>query len=185
MPEPFTKGRLLIAAPTLTDPNFHRTVVLMLEHNDDGALGLVLNRPAEMELAEALPEWVPNAADPRFVFVGGPVNPEGAIGLARSRDSEETDGWSPLLDDLGTVDLGRVPSDIGVAFEAVRVFVGYAGWGPGQLEGELEVGGWLVVDALREDAFAAEPEELWRSVLRRQGGTIAWLANSPASPSLN
>ncbi|MFN8037159.1 MAG: YqgE/AlgH family protein [Acidimicrobiia bacterium] len=179
------KGRLLLAAPTLLDPNFFRTVVLVLEHSREGAVGLVLNRATDVQVVDTVADWSPLAAEPGVVFVGGPVSPDGAIGLARAPQPEEVDGWSPILPDLGTVDLGRAPSELGVAFETVRVFVGYSGWGEGQLDGELEVGGWLVLDAVPDDVFTASPEDLWKRVLKRQGGTTAWLANSPVEPSLN
>lgn len=185
MPEPSLRGRLLLAAPTLLDPNFFRAVLLVLEHNDDGALGLVLNRPTDMNVVDAVIEWAALAADPSVVFVGGPVSPEGAIGLARADAPDELEGWSRILPDLGTVDLNRPPSEIAVPFEIIRIFVGYSGWGEGQLDAELDEGGWLVLDALPEDVFTHSPADLWKRVLKRQGGTTAWLANSPVEPSLN
>jgi putative transcriptional regulator len=185
MSDRFVKGRLLLAAPTLLDPNFFRSVVLMLEHNDEGALGLVLNRSTDMLVVDAVADWSGLVTQPPVVFVGGPVSPEGAIGLARALAPDEIDGWSPILPDLGTVDLSRSPSEIDVPFETARIFVGYSGWGEGQLEDELEAGGWLVLDALPDDVFTHSPDDLWKRVLKRQGGTTAWLANSPVEPSLN
>ena len=167
------KGRLLVASPTLVDPNFDRTVVLVLEHGDEGAVGLVLNRPTETVIDEPLPEWRPLAADPPVVFSGGPVSQTAAIALALEPDGA-----------IGTVDLTLDPVDVGDV-EAVRVFAGYAGWGPGQLEGEIDEGAWVVVDAEPGDAMAADPEDMWTRVLRRQGGTTAWLAHCPPDPSLN
>jgi putative transcriptional regulator len=195
------KGRLLVASPALRDPNFDRTIVLVLEHSEEGALGLVLNRPSDTELADTLPEWGPLAVDPGVVFVGGPVSPDSAIGLAlargdasggggpvTARDGEDADasmGWIPLFGPLGTVDLGRDPDDVQPGVRAVRVFVGYAGWAPGQLESELAAGGWFVVDADVSDALDTDPDALWRTVLRRQRGALSWLANFPEDPAAN
>jgi putative transcriptional regulator len=185
-----TAGRLLVASPALGDPNFERTVVLMLEHTGDGAVGLVLNRPSALELSGALPEWDGYAASPAVVFVGGPVSQGSVIALARARgdtEGSETDAWTPIarLDGLGVIDLGKDPYEHGVAVEEVRVFTGYAGWGGGQLESELREGAWFVVDAVTDDALATDPESLWPAVLRRQGGALARLALYPPDPSVN
>lgn len=179
------KGRLLVATPVLGDPNFDHTVVLVLEHGDDGAVGVVLNRPTGTELREPLPAWHRLAAEPPVVFVGGPVAPDAAICLARSWPDESVNAFEPLVDTLGTVDLSIDPDEVASALAAVRVFVGYAGWAGGQLEGEIEAGAWFVVDATPDDALSADPESLWRSVLRRQRGTVAMFANFPANPAMN
>jgi putative transcriptional regulator len=179
------RGRLLVAMPVLQDPNFDRTVTLLLEHTEEGALGLVLNRPSDTELDDPLPEWGPLAAEPPVVFVGGPVALDGAIGLARAADPVPSEGWAPLFDDLGTVDLRRSPEEIEAPLERLRVFLGHAGWGPGQLEGELAEEAWAVVDALPDDPLSEDPFGMWRRVLRRQSGRLAWLANHPPDPSLN
>lgn len=184
------RGRLLVALPALADPNFDRTVVLVLEHDlGDGAVGVVLNRPSATMVSTPLPEWQRVAADPGVVFVGGPVAPNAAIGVARSSLAEvlvvEEEGWSPLFGALGTVDLHREPETVGRGVDAARIFAGYAGWGAGQLEGEIAVGAWLVVDAVPADALCPVPEELWRDVLRRQPGRTAWLANFPQELDLN
>jgi putative transcriptional regulator len=179
------RGRLLVATPTLYDPNFFRTVVLVLEHGEDGAIGVVLNRPSETGVGETLPDWDGLASDPGVVFVGGPVSPEAAIGLARARTAEHADGWAPLFGPLGTVDLGREPVALPVAVDNLRVFAGHAGWTGGQLDGEVESGGWFVLDAAPDDVFTSEPGTLWASVLRRQGGRLAMFAAAPAHPSLN
>ncbi len=182
------RGRLLVATPELLDPNFARTVVLMLEHSEDGALGVVLNRPTDTSLAASLPRWHERAAPPGVVFVGGPVQPEAAIGLAR-RDAAATDadtlGFAPLFDDLGTVDLEQSPDDLVPTVEAVRVFAGYSGWGPGQLDDELAASGWYVCDAFPGDPWTAQPDGLWRAVLRRQPGPLRLVAGFPDDPSLN
>ncbi len=192
------KGQLLVANPVLPDPNFDRTVVLLLAHQDDGALGLVLNRPSDMDVDSPLPQWERLAADPAVVFVGGPVAPAAAICLARvpgmtlpapPADDIGSDhgieGWVPLVGELGTLDLERDPDDLMVPVEAVRVFAGYAGWGPGQLEAEIEAGAWYVVPSEPGDALSDDPEQLWKRVLRRQGGQLALLAAFPPEPRLN
>jgi putative transcriptional regulator len=179
------RGRLLVAAPTLYDPNFFRAVVLVLEHGDDGALGVVLNRPSETAVGETLPDWTALASDPGVVFVGGPVSPDAAIGVARAGTSDHTEGWAPLFGRLGTVDLGRAPVELPVDVQNLRVFAGYSGWGEGQLDGELDEGGWFVVDAAPDDVFTSEPAGLWASVLRRQGGRLAMFATAPPHPSMN
>jgi putative transcriptional regulator len=186
-------GRLVVAAPVMEDPNFDHTVVLVLEHGREGALGIVLNRPTEAGVFEALPRWESLAAEPTVIFEGGPVAPTAAICLARATsvngeeisDPDADIGWKPLFAGLGTVDLERDPDDIGARVEKVRVFAGYAGWGAGQLDAEIEAGGWFVLDALPGDALSAEPVTLWEAVLRRQGGQLALLANFPSDPSLN
>jgi putative transcriptional regulator len=183
-----TARRLLVSVPTLGDPNFFRSVVFMIEHTDDGALGVVLNRPTDSRVEDLLDAWAPYAAPPAVAFVGGPVQShEAVIGLARVRQIDASDAWQPLLGPVGTVDLARDPIDAHPAIDAVRLFAGYSGWGPGQLEQELEVGGWFVVDARPDDLLTADPSNLWRTVLRRQGGDVAAAANYPLGegPSLN
>ena len=184
LPGPWT-GRLLVAAPTMRDPNFDRSVVLLLEHGADGALGVVLNRPTETDLFGALPRWERLAAQPTVVFVGGPVAPAAAICLARSPVGEETDGWKPLFSGLGTVDLNLDPEELDMPLEEVRVFAGYAGWSEGQLESEVSAGAWFILDALPGDALSSAPGDLWHSVLRRQGGRLALVAAFPDDPSMN
>jgi putative transcriptional regulator len=184
-----TARRLLISVPTLHDPNFFRTVVFMIEHNDDGALGVVLNQPTETRIDAVLEPWAPFAAPPAVAFVGGPVQQhEALIGLARVAGVDASDEWQPLIGRVGTIDLARDPHDARPDVEAVRIFAGYSGWGPAQLDGELEAGGWFVVDALPDDLFTSDPAGLWRSVLRRQGGELAVSANYPArgeGPAVN
>ena len=183
-----TARRLLVSVPTLNDPNFFRSVVFVIEHNDDGAVGLVLNQPTDAVLTDALPDWADVAAPPAVAFLGGPVQQhEAVIGLARVGRVEHSDAWQPLIGRVGTIDLGRTPVDVRGDLEAVRVFAGYSGWAPGQLDDELEVGGWFVVDALPDDLLTPDPASLWRVVLRRQGGELAMSANYPldAGPTVN
>jgi putative transcriptional regulator len=182
-----TKGRLLLATPPLEDPNFDRTVVFVLEHSVDGALGVVINRPSEEQLDEPLHRWSELQADPGSVFLGGPVEPDALIALARSRREldEPTDELSPILGHLVSADLSVDPALVASDIESVRVFRGYAGWGPGQLEGEIDAGAWLVLDTAPDDLFTGKPEDLWRQILRRQGGRLAWLASVPDDLSAN
>jgi len=180
------KGKLLVAMPGLEDPNFFRTVVLVLDHTDDGAVGVVLNRPSAASLAEPLPAWAELAAEPAVVFVGGPVQPEAAIGLARQTgESGAPDGFSALFGELGTVDLERPPTAVAPTVDRVRVFAGYSGWGPGQLEEELAADGWFVVDADATDVWSSSPREMWRTVLRRQRGQLQVFADFPLEPGTN
>jgi len=178
-------GRLLVATPNLLDPNFRRTVVLILDSHADGAMGLVLNRPSETAVADPLPQWREHAVEPAVVFVGGPVRQEAAICLAHSAGAPGSDGWQPLFDRLGTVDLARAPGELGVEIDAVRVFAGYAGWGAGQLEAEIDAGAWYVLTAAPGDVMCAEPTRLWHSVLRRQPGVLSAVASYPADLSQN
>jgi putative transcriptional regulator len=181
-----TTGRLLVATPLIGDPNFERAVVLVLEHNDDGALGLVINRPTDTEVAAAVPGWDLLAPPPPVVFVGGPVSPESAVCLGRVGPGPPADeeAWKPLFDRLATVDASRPAADVD-GVETVRLFAGYAGWGAGQLETEIEAGAWFVVDRQPGDEFTDEPEGLWRAVLRRQPGELALFATFPDDPRAN
>jgi putative transcriptional regulator len=168
-------GYLLVASPHLLDPNFFRTVVLLLEHDEEGAVGVILNRPSRSGLGEELPEWEPLLAVPEVVFVGGPVEPQTAVGLAHGLEGSAVAG-------VGIVDLSASPGELAAP---VRVYAGYAGWGPDQLEMELAEGSWIVADAIAPDVFISDPDSLWSAVLRRQPGTTALLATFPIDPSLN
>jgi putative transcriptional regulator len=188
------RGRLLVATPDLTDPNFARTVVLILDHGDEGAFGVVLNRATDTRVADAIEPWAEVASAPAVVFLGGPVGGDQAIGLASSAEPEPASGWAPLFADLGNGDrgsgsLGSVDLEAGPAALSLlqfRVFVGYAGWGVDQLEGEIDEGSWFVVDAvIPGDVFGAHPDRLWSDVLRRQPGRTAWFANFPQDRSTN
>ena len=182
------KGKLLLATPPLADPNFDRTVVLMLEHNDDGALGLVLNRPTMEDVDELLPAWRPLVTGEPVLFDGGPVEHAAVIGLAWVRPDPDDVVLPPdeAEEGLGTVDLSGDPFGLQERVEQLRLFRGYAGWGPGQLEDELEANAWIVVDADRGDAFTGAPQSLWRDVLRRQGGSLARMGDRiPDDVSVN
>jgi putative transcriptional regulator len=180
-----TTGRLLVAEPMLGDPNFDRTVVLVVQHTADGALGLVLNRPTDVPVADALPEWGSVASDPGLLHLGGPVEEQSGWCLARARDPEALEGFVPVVGDLGLVDLELDPVDVAESFHAVRLYAGYSGWGPGQLEHEIARDAWFVADAEPDDPFVTEGASLWQRILARQGGPIARLANFPPDPSLN
>jgi len=182
--EPST-GRLLVASPSLGDPNFARTVVLLLDHDEDGTLGVVLNRPTAVEVRDILPPWADLAAVPDVVFQGGPVALDSAIGVAAVPGEGEPLGWRHVHDRLGLVDLDAPPEILAAELGGLRIFAGYAGWSSGQLEDEMAQGAWYVVEAEAGDAFSAEPEALWRSVLRRQSGELALVATYPEDPSLN
>ncbi|MEA2931784.1 MAG: putative transcriptional regulator [Actinomycetota bacterium] len=178
------RGRLLVATPSVGDPNFAGTVVLMLEHSDDGAMGVVLNRPSEIDVALHLPGWTDVVVSPSVVFLGGPVSPNAALCLARV-ESYLHEGWDPLVGQVGTVDLNLDPDRAVPGVAEVRIFAGYAGWAPRQVEAEIADGGWFVVDADPGDALSPEPDELWRDVLRRQKGTVSLFADYPEDPAMN
>ena len=177
------RGQLLVAAPGLLDPNFHRTVVLVGEHGEEGAMGVVLNRPSEIAVGEAAPPLADFGDPDALIHVGGPVQQQAIVVLGEFEDPERA---GVLV--FGTV--GFLPGEIEDAAELggltrVRVFAGYAGWGPGQLEDELEESSWIVEAALPDDVFTTEPERLWSAVLRRKGGHYALIARMPSDPSMN
>ncbi|MEX2293297.1 MAG: YqgE/AlgH family protein [Acidimicrobiales bacterium] len=180
-----TAGRLLLAEPMLGDPNFDRTVVLMVEHQSDGAMGLVLNRPTDLPVADALPQWDRFVTVPSVLHVGGPVEERSGWCLARVRPTVERAGFVPVLGEVGLLDLDVDPAELGDDLIAARLYAGYSGWGPGQLDYELAEDAWIVVDGASEDPFLADSEELWQQILLRQGGHLARLSLFPRDPSLN
>jgi putative transcriptional regulator len=179
------KGRLLVATPVLGDDNFDRSVVLLLEHGEEGALGLVLNRPSALDVEDPLPAWSRYAPQPDVVFIGGPVSRSSVIALARLDGDVGALAWEQVLGPIGVVDLSRDPDAMGSALDAVRVFAGYAGWGSGQLESEIGEGAWYVVAAEADDVFTDAPEQLWRRVLARQPGDLSRVALVPEDLSVN
>ena len=179
-----TRGMLLLATPPLDDPNFDRSVIYIMEHSAEGAVGVVLNHPTEETGIDGLDLWMDLSAPPAVVFNGGPVQFDALIAIAELRGPHE-DAWSPILADLGSVDLARDPTDVAEEVGRVRMFRGYAGWAAGQLDSELSGGAWMVFDAQRDDVFHRQPEDLWRLILRRQRGRVAWLANAPDDLSMN
>jgi putative transcriptional regulator len=176
------QGQLLIASPGLLDPNFRRTVVLVTEHNEDGAAGLVLNRPSPTAVAEVVPQLELLVEDGEQVWVGGPVQPNAVLVLGEFLDPD--DAAVPLFGALGFPSLDE-PEDVVPMTTRRRVFAGYAGWGSGQLEDELGREDWIVEPALPDDAFTETPDELWRDVLRRKGGIYELVARMPEDPSVN
>ena len=176
------KGHLLVAGPGLVDPNFWRTVVLVGEHSEEGALGIVLNRSSETPVAEALPELALLADDIGAVHVGGPVQPSAVVVLADFPDPDDAE--SLVLETIGFLPSEVDPVALGELRRA-RVYVGFSGWGPGQLDGALEEGSWIVEPALPEDVFTNDPDGLWSAVLRRKGGPFGVLASMPPDPSRN
>ncbi|HEX5541319.1 MAG TPA: YqgE/AlgH family protein [Micromonospora sp.] len=185
-PMELTAGRLLVATPALKDPNFDRAVVLLIAHERTGALGVVLNRPTEVPVSAVLTAWDELAGEPAVLFEGGPVQPDAAICLGRMRGAvQEIKGFQPISGAVGMVDLSVDVERLRDRITGIRVFAGYSGWSPGQLEGEIAAGSWLVFDALPGDAFMERPDDLWQLVLRRQGGMMAAVANFPPDPTLN
>lgn len=176
-------GRLLVATPLIGDPNFERTLILLLAHGDEGAFGVVLNRPSGTDVAEIIPEWAAVAAEPAVMFIGGPVGANAVIGLGRPGPAQTPASWQPLVHGIGTLDLNAAGDAI--RCPEVRLFAGSAGWAGGQLEDELAEGAWWLIDVVAEDVFSTEPLSLWPEVLRRQRGPLAWFANHPGDPSVN
>jgi len=233
MSTPLT-GRLVVATPLLVDPNFRRAVVLILDHDEEGSLGVVVNRPTTVDVATVLEPWAELTAAPGVIFQGGPVALDSALGLAaitgpgdagrvsvervnelqaedgegtgsggsddeasahggrgsgtdggRDDDEDEPLGWRRVRGRIGLIDLDAPPQILAAEMSSLRIFAGYAGWGSGQLEAEIDEGAWYVVDAEIGDAFAAQPEDLWRAVLRRQPSELAFVAMFPDDPTEN
>ena len=189
-------GDLLVASILLADGVFNQTVVLILDCDTEGALGVILNEVSQTTLASVLPDWVSTVSSPQLLFHGGPVSPNGAICLASvATDGEEPPGWRPLFapSDFG----GRDPTRVGLlhldtpieivagAYRDLRIFAGYAGWAPGQLQAEIAEGMWHVLAADYSDVFGNEPLDLWRTVLRRQRSEIALFSTWLEDPDLN
>ncbi len=176
-------GHFLIASPSILDPNFRRTVVFVTAHTEEGAVGLILNRRSDATVGEAVPQLASLTDLEEPVFVGGPVNPEGVAVLAEFHDPDEA--GVVVIEDIGFVALDDAlevgPPDL----ERTRVFAGVAGWGPEQLEDELERDDWIIEPAALDDIFTDHPEELWSTVLRRKGGEYELVARMPFDPSLN
>lgn len=196
-PEPVSLvGHLLVATPAVEDPNFARRVILVLDHGLHGALGVVIDRPGGVGVDQLLPQWHDVATPPAELFTGGPVARNSLIGLVRlvSRGMGEDEspgrppGWRQLVDDdrpVGTVDLGADPADFASSLAGARLFSGYAGWDGGQLDDEIREGSWYVLPAEARDPISADPEGLWRRVLRRQGGALSLVSGFPSDPTSN
>ncbi|MFD4762529.1 YqgE/AlgH family protein [Streptomyces sp. NBC_00846] len=178
-------GRLLVATPALADPNFDRAVVLLLDHDEEGSLGVVLNRPTPVGVGDILTSWAGLTGEPGVVFQGGPVSLDSALGVAVIPGDEGPLGWRRVYGAIGLVDLEAPPELLAAALGSLRIFAGYAGWGPGQLDKELAEGAWYVVESEPGDVSSPRPEHLWRAVLRRQRSELAMIATYPDDPSLN
>ncbi|MET0132042.1 MAG: YqgE/AlgH family protein [Kibdelosporangium sp.] len=181
-------GTLLVAAPTLADSNFRRTVVYVIDHRDEGTLGVVLNRPSEVPVEDVLPAWGPHVSEPQSLFVGGPVEQKTALCLAALRTGEDAAGLKGVISVRGPValvDLDADPDLLVPKVKGLRVFAGYAGWDVDQLANEIDRGDWIVVPALPNDVLAAPDQDLWGRVLRRQGMPVALLATHPGDVRVN
>jgi putative transcriptional regulator len=177
------RGQLLVASPTLIDPNFLRTVVLITEHTDDGEMGIVLNRPSTATVEEAAPELEALVVPEDDVYIGGPVQPTAIVVVADFQRPD--DAGVPIFSTVGFVAAGSEPSAVEATSTQARVFAGFAGWAPGQLEGEIERDDWFLEPARVGDVFTPDPEDLWSEVLDRKGGEYALVARMPLDPSLN
>ncbi|MBL6629563.1 MAG: YqgE/AlgH family protein [Actinomycetota bacterium] len=186
-----TRGRLLVATPPLEDPHFDRSVVFMLEHRDDGAIGVIVNRPdptvddAIITAAGGpLHRWNDRLSQPAVVFAGGPVESTALMGIASGVPGDPDDALH-VVGDIWSIDLSADPVMTAAGAAGVRIFRGYAGWGGGQLDAELASGAWIVVDATPDDVITDDPATLWRRVLARQHGRIAWLSAAPDDLTMN
>jgi putative transcriptional regulator len=178
------RGHLLIAGPRLVDPNFWRTVVLIVDHNDEGAFGLVLNRPSETSVGETVPELGTLVDGDEPLFIGGPVQPSSVVTVAQFSDG--SDAALLAFDDIGVLGSGGPPlEELADRVTRARAYVGHSGWGPGQLDTELDQGDWIVEEARHGDVFSDGPLELWSNVLTRKGGSYALVARMPVDPSWN
>lgn len=185
MPHASTAGKLLIATPAIGDGTFEQSVIFMLHHDPAGALGVTINRPSELPVHELLPRWADLASEPSVVFSGGPVEPNGFIGVGRC-PGEPAEGLLAVPDtDLVTVDLDSDPALTAAHVDRLRLFRGYSGWGARQLDTELAGGAWFTVDPVASDMWSTVPGELYESVLRRQAGSLRWFANAPLDPTQN
>ena len=181
-------GRLRVAAPAMADPNFARTVVFLIDHDEEGTLGVVLNRPSHVPVGAVLPSWDGRTTGTDVLFDGGPVAEDSALAIALLQgplDGPEPEGFRRVAGPYGLLDLDLDPDATDPAVVAVRIFAGYAGWAEGQLVEELARGDWYVVDGGADDVFAVAPDDLWLRVLRRQPGDLAFLATPSVDPSLN
>jgi len=176
-------GQLLLASPSLRDPNFERSVVLIGVHSADGAMGIVLNRPSDVTVGEAAPQLEEAVSDSERVYVGGPVQPSSIVFLAEFLDP--TPAGLLVLGRIGFPTPEAEIGELSQATERARVFAGFAGWGEGQLEAEIAQGDWIAQAALPDDVFTEVPERLWSDVLTRKGGSYALVARMPLDPSVN
>lgn len=178
------KARLIVATPQIGAGVFARSVVFMIEHDIAGALGVIVNRPLDASVDEVLPQWAGLVNAPICMFEGGPVQDDSALALGIAGTGGPPRAWQHMAGRVGLVDLeGPLPRPQDLS--GLRVFVGYAGWLPGQLEAEMAGGAWVVADAREHDLVCARPEQLWREVLRRQNSDVRYLATFPTDPAIN
>ena len=179
-------GSLLIASAMLADPNFARCVLFILESNDEGSLGVILNRPSETPVGEVLVPWQDVVNPPGVFFRGGPVDLSAALAVGSLLDEDQAPlGWRTLDGPLGLVDLDSSPDDLLGRLNGLRIYAGYAGWGAGQLDAEIAEGSWHVVPARPDDLFSPHPDQLWGEILRRQPSPLSMLSTLPEDASLN
>jgi len=176
------RGKLLVASPALVDPNFARTVIFITEHNDEGAMGIVLDRPSETAVESVVPALA-EIAGGEPIYVGGPVQPEALVLLAEFSNVEAA-AWI-VVADVGLAAADVDLEELAASVRRGRVYAGYSGWGAGQLEAEMEVESWIVEPPLPAELFPEDPATLWNDVLARKGGQYALLARMPADPSVN
>ncbi len=177
--------RLLVSVPELGDPNFEQSVVFIVEHNDDGALGLVLNQPDGTDVLDHLPSVDIPLVEPAVCFRGGPVSPGSVLALGRRSVTGELRHAVALTGPVVLVDIEQLFEGHVGGVDGLRIFAGYSGWSPGQLDAELDAGVWFVVDAGPDDVLCSDPAGLWRNVLRRQGGRLGAVARYPEDPNVN
>lgn len=181
-------GSLLVSSTELFEPTFRRTVVYMIEHNDAGSLGVVINRRSEVSVQEVLPQWAGLASDPKALYIGGPVTRDAALCLATLRTGADITGVPGVRRVDGRVvmvDLDADPDRIAPVVEGLRIFAGYAGWTFGQLDSEIENDDWIVLSALASDVVSPPRVDVWGQVLRRQPMPLALLATHPIDVDLN
>ena len=176
------RGNLLISSGGLYDPNFRHTVVLIGEHNDEGALGVVLNRALDVTVEESVPVLSDLVAAGELLFQGGPVQPYSPVLLAEFSHPELAD--LPVFGNVGFL-VGDIPADVHPGILRARVYAGYSGWAPGQLEFEMEQDSWIVDPATEDDVFTDVPDLLWSRVLDRKGPDYRRLSRMPYDPTMN
>lgn len=180
--EEIRPGALLVARPSLIDPNFRRTVVYLVAHGEEGTWGVVLNRPSETPVHNVLPQWEPMTAKSKVIFMGGPVRPSAAMSLAvcrTGRSPVDHDWMAQVAGQVALLDMDADADQLAPMLRGMRIFAGHAGWGLGQLEAEIDEGSWFVLPGLPDDVLAGPQTDLWFQVLRRQPLPLAFQAYHP------
>ena len=185
MTHPTLRGKLLIAAPDLVDPNFFHSVIFLLEHDKGGALGLVLNRPTCVSLTQVMPKWKTTAVSSINIFQGGPIRPRVLIGLASTTGNTEIDARKPILDSVEVISIHETSPTSNSEISALRVYSGYSGWTEGQLDSEINMGSWFTTPASPADLFEINPSRLWFRLLHAYHGKWPWRARNQIDPSRN